>query len=651
MVQDMSGSLNWRDVILTLVFLLAAGVGSLLLSRLLPQSLYDDDAWDVWFDCDLNRSHEVMTSREADSRSKIHPVLAIVVYLPTKALIEVTGMEPLAAIRVVSAAAAAVWAGLMYLLLRAIGCRRLDASIFTGLSLSSASAICFFAAPETFLFASIFVVIALIWAVVDEGGEKSALTEAFISAGTFCMTVTNWMVGLLSSFLRRPLREAVQISTNALVITLVLWTVQKYYFARTEFFIFPDSGSGSERTSILSPEGGSTCDRLVSFFAHSMVLPEVQIVDRPSSGRWPLLLTQPSSLFSAGWPGNFATVLWICLLCTGIVALFTLKQHLRFRLLLAGVIVGQVALHIVYGEETFLYSLHWLPLLIALVALASLTKWRTPVLVAAGLFCVVAGINNLLQFRECVRFLADYEPTVKQHREAERREPQIGVPWTKKPIPIWGNRFRGYDPAAYEPGGGLWPAVDTFLVEFWAVDRSGKILATSHDYQMSDTGAAKTVLPDGTIEVSAATPYYRATWQCPEPRFWRLKLDVLERDDSLVCIALRGVGWDFSEIRSIKKLKSGLLVDSRWRVEIEPVGQDMWLGTEDQPGWTTDKSQLREIISTDGWAYARIGPIRPGKYEMTVVDERRSGSVDTLLGGLSYWSADSGEFSEVGHVH
>ncbi|MDX2097558.1 MAG: hypothetical protein SFW36_07245, partial [Leptolyngbyaceae cyanobacterium bins.59] len=60
----------------------------------------------------------------------------------------------------------------------------------------------------------------------------------------------------------------------------------------------------------------------------------------------------------------------------------------------------QFVLHALYGEETFLYSLHFLPLLIGFAALSTLTNTRWIALTLAIVLTFLAGINNIQQFKQ-----------------------------------------------------------------------------------------------------------------------------------------------------------------------------------------------------------------------------------------------------------
>jgi len=82
----------------------------------------------------------------------------------------------------------------------------------------------------------------------------------------------------------------------------------------------------------------------------------------------------------------------------GVWALFSVERQRRLRIVLGVMLLGQLAQHMVFGEETFLYSIHFAPLLVIVVALSTLTRARPAALVLTGALVVNAGINNGLLF-------------------------------------------------------------------------------------------------------------------------------------------------------------------------------------------------------------------------------------------------------------
>jgi hypothetical protein len=88
-----------------------------------------------------------------------------------------------------------------------------------------------------------------------------------------------------------------------------------------------------------------------------------------------------------------AVAAWLVLLALG-----AREAHRRWRddrlvqvILLC--LAGQFALHVLYGEETMLYALHWVPLLILVAGLAARGPWR-PVALGAALLALVAGAGS-----------------------------------------------------------------------------------------------------------------------------------------------------------------------------------------------------------------------------------------------------------------
>src|SRR5207237_7945406 len=94
-------------------------------------------------------------------------------------------------------------------------------------------------------------------------------------------------------------------------------------------------------------------------------------------------------------------------------------------------LVSQLILHVVYGSETFLYSLHFAPLLVVLAALSTLTQARPLALVLASILIVSTGYNNGLQFnkaREHVNLYDGKRPSTSRP-ERSQMQPRPSEPW------------------------------------------------------------------------------------------------------------------------------------------------------------------------------------------------------------------------------
>jgi hypothetical protein len=63
-------------------------------------------------------------------------------------------------------------------------------------------------------------------------------------------------------------------------------------------------------------------------------------------------------------------------------------------------------LSLLYGRETFLYSLHFTPLLVVLAAFGTFTSMRLLILCLAAALVVLVGTNNVLLMKEVVTLVA-----------------------------------------------------------------------------------------------------------------------------------------------------------------------------------------------------------------------------------------------------
>jgi hypothetical protein len=131
-------------------------------------------------------------------------------------------------------------------------------------------------------------------------------------------------------------------------------------------------------------------------------MPAIQVGSDPKWGR--IMSVQRSSLGSSGPWGVAATVLWLPMLAFAVRGLFTSGADGGFRAVLAATLASQLGLFMIYGEETFLYSMQVAPLLVLAAALATRTAARRIVLGLALAAGVAAAVNNFLQFATAMTF-------------------------------------------------------------------------------------------------------------------------------------------------------------------------------------------------------------------------------------------------------
>ena len=119
------------------------------------------------------------------------------------------------------------------------------------------------------------------------------------------------------------------------------------------------------------------------------------------------MVTQTSRVGSGSLYGAAAAGVWSAILGLGFWGLISSKDNRQLKLVLAITLLGQFMLHLLYGQETFLYSLHFAPLLVVLAAFSTMTRARSLALTLTGILVVLAVINNFQQFDKAIVLFAD----------------------------------------------------------------------------------------------------------------------------------------------------------------------------------------------------------------------------------------------------
>jgi hypothetical protein len=392
-------------LLLALLLAIAAATLSGRSSRALAHGLLDDRNEDTWFDADIPRVYGDMTDGADTDRKRglvLHPAFGLVTRPVVAVLSMALGLEALPAVRSTVATAAALWIALLFACLRAMGCRRPDAALVALVALSSAGAFFWLGVPETYTLASIGILAAFLLTAV---GERRRLSEAWyvgVTALAFAFTLTNGAYALLVAFLQRPWKRAVAIAGAGLAIVLLL--VAEQVAVHPEGRLFP---RGRREARFLQFPGPERIGRVtVAATMHSIVMPGLGRVAQPrrdGSARLCLSVQQEPPASAGGW-GLIGTCAWGALLAIGLWALVTLRTQQGLRLTLAAGLCLELTLRAFYGPETFLAALHFVPFLVGIAALATLTRARPAALVLAAVVAISAMLNNASRFDEAVAF-------------------------------------------------------------------------------------------------------------------------------------------------------------------------------------------------------------------------------------------------------
>lgn len=607
------------DILLVTVLAVVAGLACYSTAQLIAPSV--SKVFDIWFDGDSPRVFSNMTSRTGEHyRVKVHPLFSLIAYTAVFGIRKVCNIAPSVAVTIVMATVASIWITALFIALRLMEIRRWDALVFSILGAISASSLFWFIVPETYSFGSVSILLALIFVILTESYQFSAGWYVFVSALTLSFTTTNWMVGILATAVNHRPKRSFQITVNAFALVTVLWAVQKVIFPTAVFFLGDREEKGYV-SIVKSP--GDYLNALRSFFSHTMVMPAIRIKEQIWNPEYPFMVTQTAAAGSGSSWGAIAVGLWMALLGLGLWGFFSSGKWKKLRLVLGISLLAQLALHFVYGKETFLYSLHFLPFLILLAGFSLLGKARPIALLLAGALIVCAGINNGLQLQRAIDYFSRYGTPRSQVQAEMSRRPADPWPRGTGHVVLALPGTREEEKAYHEPGGNFSPSVGSFGVSLWLVDSQGKIQVTSESIPLDRIRQQLVFANDRPIPgILTETNDYRARWSSLDSHRWRLDLRTPAGSARRPTLVIRSVGPAGGEIRSLQWNGERLLVNHRWIVRVSRAPAGVYLGDERTPGWREERSPATEWTGENGWGYARLELDRAPSLEVTIEDTK-----------------------------
>ena len=628
----------WPDLlILTTLFTVAVFL-SHWGAKLINTAILDRQAFDVWFDADLYRVFSNMTERSSDHyRTRVHPIFSLIAFPPIHLLSQELSLEPIAAVRCAISIVAGAWLATLFSLLRVLGCRRADAVLLSLLGTISASAVFWFIVPETYQFGSLSILLALGFVALTEHRQFSSLWYVGISALTLSITTTNWMAGILLTFVNFSKQKALQITVNAFCLVVLLWGVQKALFPSAEFFL----GVQEEKKYIPPFDPAGPIHVFKSFVAHTIVMPAIDATENTRRlSRWPMLSIQSSIPGSGSAWGAIAVIAWTALLALGIWGFFAYRRHIKLRIVLALTLLGQLLLHAIYGTETFLYSLHFLPLLILLAAFSTFTRARPIALLLTAILVVTAGTNNFIQLSKAAEIVDASAPQRYQVLHQMQQRPTDPWPRGSGHVVLAKPGSPEASKAYYEPAGSFSPSVGSFGVSLWLSDESGNLLLTSDSIPEQKINQQLTWKEDSTVPgIIADTPYYQTEWFMDSSKDWRLRLTTKQRESAeenaepkqvlSPQLAIRSVGPAGGPINNLSWDGQQLLINQRWRVTPIPLPAQVSLGTENHKDWVSETSDVSSWEDENGWGYARLALAESTDWNFTLHDTFQDAIKDT----------------------
>lgn len=356
----------------------------------------------MWFEADLWRVYANLTDRQSNHyRLAVHPLFSLALHPLAHFLEDGLRLARPQAVWTLVAGAAGLCAAGLFLVLRQIGCRRLDGLLFTALWAVSSAGLFWMVVPETYLFGAA----SILWAflLLARALRRPVAERWFVLCGlaTAGMTVTNWLAGLAAAGAALSWWRALRVALLTVGLLLPLMALQSRLF-----YGAPRLPVSTEEFDFMFVARPATV--VQAFFFHGVLMPELTeatIQKLPGARK---LSVQAARLGSASKWGVVGTVAWLGLLGLGGVGLWAGPAPLRFRAVLGLCLAGQLGLHLLYGDETFLYACHYAPLLVLAAALSSLTRWRPWARAAVIVLIPCAAMNNALQLGAALQWVDQF---------------------------------------------------------------------------------------------------------------------------------------------------------------------------------------------------------------------------------------------------
>jgi len=396
------GILRPIDIVLLVILALAAGLGTWSLAKRVPPAVTYGTHLDVYFSADCGRVLANMRTRtDSDHhRTNVHPLFSIIMHPVYRTVALLAGAnsetEPespkfITASYILSALGAAIAMALFFVILRVIGTPLPDSAVYCALAAFSGFALFWFPVPETYAWGAISILFALLVSALGCLRPVRTIWYALASLGTFAITTTNWSVGLLATWTRFSIRKALIITVAVAFVASGLSITQKLLFPSSWFFF----NIAREKNYVMQDHSEGPLAAVRAMVFHTMVVPEITTMTHPRYDDLKILRMQGSSPGGDRWVGKLAAVVWVIVFGAGIHALVTHSGLGPFRLVLGLSLAGQFALHTIYGAETFLYSVHFGPMMVLTTAFLSQTRFRMAAVTLSSVLVILLIVNNL----------------------------------------------------------------------------------------------------------------------------------------------------------------------------------------------------------------------------------------------------------------
>jgi hypothetical protein len=346
----------------------------------------------MWFQSDAWRVFDDMTKFDANHyRDNVHPLFSIT-FIPLTNLLKVaTGWRFIDIIFLVNAIFYASLCSMIYATSRLIGCRAIDAVMLAALAGVSAGSIYWFLVPESYPIASLSVILPILVVAFSPNRDWPYVLA---SAASLSYTVSNWTIGLWAALIGRKLWRAAYVTALGLLIVLCGWGVAKLVLPYPgALFLLPKSLMG-ETAYMLHGDSGSLWDKLGGELLSSIVAPDVKYIYNQPTGTMLSVQAQIGDTLRSGEPAYLIGVVAVAgLFAMSFYAYLSRRDAVTHTIMLG--LLSQVAVNLLYGEETMLYALHFVPLIVPLFAISLASQARLYARFLLMVLIAAAAYNNL----------------------------------------------------------------------------------------------------------------------------------------------------------------------------------------------------------------------------------------------------------------
>jgi hypothetical protein len=320
-------------------------------------------------------------------------------------------------------------AGLMFAILRQLKINRWAAIVFTALFIASASFLFWHSVVEFYPIGAFSILCAIL--LMAYPAPVKTLWWVLMSLLTLGITITNWAIGWIAAISRLNLKSFILIMTMALSLAVGLSLVQKEIFAGSGYFFNPariyyEYKYAQPLAEDKAVHPWDPVSNLRSVYVTTVVTPPANEVANTNNEL--SVTNQTSSVRKGDLAIVIGTAAWVALFGLGVWGAVSNRSLRPFVIGLGAMLLVQTLLHLVYGEITFLYSIHTLPILIIFAALSWYSRYRYAALVLAGLVITFGGYNNVREFQATIDKVAELSASdhVKEHQLSRGPERPLG---------------------------------------------------------------------------------------------------------------------------------------------------------------------------------------------------------------------------------